>query len=103
LNISVSGLVSISGAMHVNSKPFASFTANRWLGLAEPVADTAAGSDLRDCVRGAASGVFVPDKVGVGVVALVCTAANAMKTASDRSAVCLFIGTCNFPERRFSW
>jgi hypothetical protein len=85
--------------MHVNSKPFASFTVNRWLGLEE----AAAGANLRDCVGGAASGVFMPGKVGAGVEALVCTAANATKTASDRSAVCLFMGTCNFPERGFSW
>jgi hypothetical protein len=103
LNISVSGLVSISGAIHVSTKPFSSFTVKRWLGLAAPVADAAAEVGLRGRVWGAESGVFVPGKAGAGVEALVCTAAKAMKTASGRSVACLFIGTYNFPERGFRW
>jgi hypothetical protein len=67
------------------------------------VADAAAGVRLRNCVWDAASGVLVPDAVGAGVEALVCTAAKAMKAASGKSAMCLFIGTYNFPERAFRW
>jgi len=42
-------------------------------------------------------------KAGTGVEALVWTAAHAMKTASDRSAVSLFIDTYTFPERGIWW
>jgi hypothetical protein len=96
-------LVSISGAIHVNTKPFSSFTLKRWLGWAEPVADAAAGLGLRNWAWGAESGVFVPRKAGVGIEALVFTAAKAMKAASGRSIACLFMGTYNFPERGFRW
>jgi hypothetical protein len=99
LNISVSGLVSISGAIHVSTKPFSSFTLKRWLESAEPAADAVTGVGLSNWAWSAESGVFVPGKPGAGVEALVCTAAKAMKTASSRSAACLFTGTYNFPER----
>ena len=56
---------------------------------------------MRNCVWVAESGVFAPNEVVAGTEALVCEAAKVMKTASGRSAVCLFIGAYNFPERGF--
>jgi hypothetical protein len=75
----------------------------RWLGLAELVVESAAGVDLRVCVWGAGSGVLVPNEVEAGVEALVSAAARVKKTASGRSTAYPFIGTFNFPERRFRW
>ena len=99
MKMSVSGLVSSSGAMQVRTGPFRSLTVNRWPGLA----GAADGANLRDCARVAGLGVLTPGEAGAGVEALVCVAAKAMKTARDRSAVCLCMSTCNFPERGSWW
>jgi hypothetical protein len=45
----------------------------------------------------AGSEVLVADKVGTGLEALACRAAEAMKTASGSSAACLFIDVLDSP------
>lgn len=69
--------------------------------MAGAMSHAAASVGLRNSVWGAGSGVLVPNEVGAGLEAPVCAAAKVMKTASGRSADCLFIGTYKLPEREF--